>query len=688
MKMRTPALRRALVALMALAAWAAGLAAHAMEVVEPAEGATPVASELRTAAIFGDHMVLQRDMDAPIWGWAAPGEEIIIRASWQSDGTTLSVQTDPDGQWLARVPTGSAGGPYSLSIMGATESLLFQNVMIGEVWVCSGQSNMEMSLRGWPPRDLLMNSEQEIAAARYSNIRLFNVRNAIAVSPKDDCEGQWSQCDPETVAAFSATGYFFGRELHHQLDIPIGLIAPNWGGTVVESWTRLEALTGDPDFTPVVERYHQAVGGNGYQNAAEAHVERMAAWAAQHDPGEQETPWFHPGLDDSDWETMTLPQPFETSDLGDFDGAVWFRKTIDIPQAWEGLNLVLELGPIDDMDWTWFNGRLIGAHLMAGQHQTSRMYTIPGRTIQARRHAIAIRMLDTGGAGGMTQTDAAPRLYPQNQPDQAINLRGEWKYRVGFAMADAPGMPRMTTQFNANTPSALYNGMIAPVIPYGIAGAIWYQGESNRGRAYQYRKLFPTMIRNWREDWGQGDFPFYYVQIAPYNYGDHHAELEEAQTLTLSTPNTGMVVTTDIGNPDNIHPANKQEVGRRLALWALAQTYGRGDIIYSGPLYRAMQIEEEASAIRLSFDHTAGRLRSVGGPLTHFTIAGEDGAFVPATAVIEGETVVVSSPEVASPVAVRFGWESTAEPNLFNEAGLPASPFRTDDWPGVTREAR
>jgi len=454
-----------------------------------AAAAPEVWAEVKLPKILGDNMVLQQQTEVRIWGWADPEEEVTVQFQDQK----ASTKADAQGRWLVKLRTPEAGGPYELAVAGKNNRLTLRNVLVGEVWVGSGQSNME-----WPV-SRSDNAQEEIAAAKYPKIRLFSVAHKISDKPLDDCEGAWVECSPETVPGFSAVAYFFGRHLHKELGVPVGLINSSWGGTICEAWTSREALQADEDFKPILDRGKQ------------------------------------------------------------------------------------------------FNPK------------------------------------------------------------------------------------------NPNQPSVLFNAMIHPILPFVIRGALWYQGESNVGRAAQYKKLFPTMIQDWRKAWQVGDFPFYYVQLAPFRYGEAQpeclAELWEAQLQTLRLPNTGMAVITDIGNIKDIHPTNKQEVGRRLALWALAKIHGK-QVVYSGPLYESAVVE--GNKIRIKFQHADDGLVCKGDRLTHFTIAGEDKKFVPAEAVIDGSTVVVSSPQVDKPVAVRFGWEDTAEPNLFNKAGLPASPFRTDTFPMVT----
>ena len=455
-------------------------------------GATSVRAEVKLPSIIGDNMVLQRDQAVPIWGWAGKGEDVSVSIA----GQTLKTKTGDDGRWKVELSKLSVGEPLEMTIEGSSGSrMTLKNILVGEVWVCSGQSNMEQGL------ELCANSKEEIAAADYPNVRLFNVKRAEASKPAKDVTGAWKPCSPESIVeghfgGFSAAAYYFGRYLHKELGVPVGLIDASWGGSAAERWMSRKVLDGDPRFK---------------------------------------------------------------------------------------------------------------------------------RPAQVKRN------------------------------------------------------------------SSLYNAMLAPLMPYAIRGAIWYQGETNVPNAYEYRSLFPALIANWRADWGQGDFPFYFVQLSPFRYHVKTPsmdpkllpELWEAQLMTLrSVPNTGMAVITDIGDIKDIHPKNKVDVGRRLALWALAKIHGR-DVVFSGPLYKSMAVE--GSRIRLQFDYVDGGLKSRDGkPLSDFIIAGEDKKFVPAVAEIDGESIIVHSEKVDKPVAVRFAWHEEATPNLSNKAGLPASPFRTDSWMGLT----
>jgi len=632
--------------------------------------------EVTLPNIIGSNMVLQQKTKAAIWGWADPGEKISVKADWR--WFPSSTKADASGKWIVHIPTPKAGGSYTITI-NAGNTITLENVLIGEVWVCSGQSNMEMPMVPTPEGYLgILNYEQEVAAADYPEIRLFDISHEFSTTPKDDSESSWTICKPKTAKLFATTGYFFGRKLHKDLNVPVGLIGSNWGGTPAESWTSPDFVKTIPAFAEKVELMQDE------KKMAQAQADYKAAltkWQFEFEAADAgiKGQWSKPETDDSAWETMNLPVNWEKDKLGEsMDGVVWFRKSIDIPEKWLDKNLMLELGPIDDDDITFVNGVEVGR---LNNWYTPRKYTVPASILRQGVNVIAVRVYDSVGLGGFGGKAEQMKLHPVDEPGtQAIPLSGPWSYKVGFDHKDVARRPVSPVKIGAWTPGTLYNGMIAPIIPYAIRGAVWYQGESNVSRPGQYQKLFPLMIQSWRKEWGQGDFPFYYVQIAPWNYGNatNSAFLREAQFLSLATPNTGMVVTMDIGNIKDVHPKNKQEVGRRLALWALAKTYHKTDTVYSGPLYKSMKIED--GEIRLFFDYVDGGLVAKDGPLTDFTIASKDRKFVAAEAFIEGKTVVVSCADVKEPVAVRFAFTNTSEPNLFNKAGLPASSFRTDKW--------
>ncbi|MBN2137543.1 MAG: hypothetical protein JW720_07035 [Sedimentisphaerales bacterium] len=638
--------------------------------------------EVRLPAVIGDNMVLQQGGKVPIWGWAEPNEEIMVSVSWHS--MQWGVTANEHGKWQFSMDAPKAGGPYEITLRGKN-TITIRNILVGEVWVCSGQSNMEMSVYS------SANAQEEISAAKYPNIRLFTVQKKIADSPESDCVGQWQQCSPQTVGGFSAVGYFFGRKLHKELNVPVGLINTSWGGTVAEAWTRAGALETMPYFKRQMDAVAAAKADPEVSMAK--YREELAQWQEKINEGNsKDQDCIAPGFDDTGWKEMALPGLWETTELGNFDGLVWFRRTFEVPENMTGKEMVLSLGPIDDMDSTWVNGVRVGGLEGPGTWMAPREYKFGGDIIKAGRNVIVVRVLDTGGGGGIYGQPEQMMLKDTGGAG-SISLSGKWRYKVGYDIKSMPSQPSPPAWANnPNAPTVLYNGMIAPLIPFGIKGAIWYQGESNAGRAYQYRESFPLMITNWREDWERGDFPFLFVQLANFmavkdEPGESAwAELREAQLRTLSLPNTGQAVIIDIGDAEDIHPKNKQDVGKRLALWALGNSYGKS-IVYSGPLYKSMKAD--GGKIILSFDHVGGGLVAKGGgSLKGFAIAGEDKKFVWADAKIEGDKIVVSSDAVAAPAAVRYAWADNPVCNLYNAEGLPASPFRTDDWPGVTAAAQ
>lgn len=626
--------------------------------------ATTGFSQLRMPAFFRDSMVLQRNTNAPIWGWASAGEKISVSGSW--DNKTVQTIAGNDGKWMVKLPTPGAGGPYSITINGrATRKL--NAVLIGEVWICSGQSNMEMPVKGWDVAPI-KNSSAEIAQANYPSIRFFSVERKIAFTPQQDVNGSWSSCSPASVGNFSATAYFFGRELYNHLKVPIGLISTNWGGTVAEAWTSEASLKTLGDFNQAIDVVNAMLANLNeiHRKDSLSKIEWQKILSENHkDYADVST--------DTTWHTMKLPTQWERAGLN-IDGIVWFKRTIDVPSSWNGKTLKLSLGPIDDNDVTYFNGNAFDSSMQEGMWNIDRHYTIPADLSKPGNNTLAVKVIDNGGGGGIYGKKEQLKLYAEGGND-TINLSGNWFYKV---QAVKPAMGAAT---NANQPTVLFNGMIAPLIPFAIKGAIWYQGESNVGRAKQYAKLFPLMISDWRKHWKEGNFPFYYVQIAPYNNnGDStlSAELRDAQRRTLAiAPNTGMAVTMDIGEYGNIHPSDKQDVGKRLAIWALNKTYHKKDIVYSGPLYKSFNVNGNQAIV--SFTHTDGGLTSNGKPLNDFEIQDADGSWKPAVAIIQGDKIVVTSNAVAKPIGVRYAFYSYAVGTLFNGKGLPASSFTSGD---------
>jgi sialate O-acetylesterase len=565
----------------------------------------------------------------------------------------------------------------TVSSPDANQNVAVQDVLVGDVWLCSGQSNMEMGIGA-------CNATNDIASANFPLIRLLTVPRLIATAPTQTMQCRWLACSPTNVmqglwGGFSAAGFFFGRELHQQLNIPIGLIHSSWGGTVAEAWTSPEGLRPLGDFD---QKLDHVASSKGQKSDYETDYEN---WCRKNDPGTREG-WAKPDLDVTAWKTVRMPQPFEQAGLPDFDGTVWFRRSFQLPENLTGQSIKLGLGPIDDVDTTFVNGTKVG---QMNRYDLNRVYTVPASVLKPGVNVVSIRVLDTGGAGGLTGTADQMFIKASSGADsETLSLAGEWQMRDSAPLSRLPTPPTPADANNPNVVTVLYNGMIAPLLPFAIKGAIWYQGESNADRAYQYRRLLPAMIQDWRREFGVGDFPFYIVSLAawqatqPAPRDNEWAELREAQAMTVrSAPNTGLALAIDIGDAADIHPKNKAEVGRRLALCALAKTYGK-KIEYSGPWFKSMKVQ--GNAIKLSFDHVDGGLEAKGGELKGFAISGEDHRFVWAKAEIDGKQIVVSAPGVDKPVAVRYAWDIDPVCNLYNAAGLPAVPFRTDNWPGMT----
>jgi sialate O-acetylesterase len=647
-------------------------------------------AEVKVPLLIGDNMVLQQGRPARIWGTADPGEHVTVRLA----GFVVHATAGERGKWEALVGPLKAGGPFELTITGKN-TLVFKNVLVGEVWVCSGQSNMEFTL---------VNSKDGATAvagaADYPEVRLFTVPHHTSATPVEDVQGGWVASSPTTAGPFSAVAYYFGRELYRRLKVPIGLIHSSWGGTPAEAWTSHEALTSVASLKPILDR-HDA----GLQELPERlreHEQALAEWEQKYtvlDPGNkgEGMGYADASLVLDGWKPMDLPRYWESTGLN-VDGSIWFRKEVEIPDAWEGRDLTLSLGAVDDYDTTYFNGQRVGGigHEIPEAYAVPRVYKIPGRLVHRGKALIAVRVFDRGGNGGFAGTPAQMFLAPEGGAKKdGLALDGQWLYKAEWVVdqktmdySKYPGPPPGAD--NQNSPSVLYNGMLAPLLPYTIRGAIWYQGESNAGLAYQYRTLFPLMINDWRKAWGQGDFPFYFVQLAnfmaakPQPGESEWAELREAQTMSLRNAHTGMAVIIDIGDALDIHPHNKLDVGLRLSRWALADTYGQ-KIEPSGPLYDSFTVEGEK--VRLRFKHIGGGLKTSDGAAPKgFAIAGADHKFVWADASIEGDSVVVWSKDVPHPVAVRYAWADNPACNLYNKEDLPASPFRTDTWPGVTAD--
>ena len=621
----------------------------------------PSATNVQPHELFTDNAVLQRGKDIVVWGTADPGGTVEVELG-EAEATA---EVDEQGRWRATLPSLEAGGPYELEIEGA-EEISLKNIMIGDVWVASGQSNME-----WALKSEVDNFEEEIANATFPDIRLFTVEHNTSYTPLDSVivvgDG-WLPTSPETIPDFSAVAYFFGRQIHQDEGVPIGLISTNWGGTPAEAWTSESALMTMPDFKTALEK--QKSSDMTPAKAAQRRQEIMeAADQKINDPA------YRPQFDVSDWPTMTLPTLWEQADtsLQNFDGLVWFQKTIDLPAQYAGQPLTLHLGSIDDNDVTWFNGQRIGE---TQGYSELRVYDVPGEAVQAGSNTITVRVQDDAGGGGL-YGPASEMYVAQDGNKLSVDLTDAWQYDA----AQEPPFPEMGKLHHQ--PAVLYNAMIAPLLPYPIKGVIWYQGESNAGRPEQYATLFPTMIDDWRTQWGGEAFPFLFVQLANFKPdgapSDQWAYLREAQNAALQLDNTGVAVTIDIGDSTDIHPRNKLDVGDRLATAARAIAYGDASV-FTGPAYESMRVSGDS--VIVTFQGVGeGLMKLPDEEVTGFTVAGEDRQFKEAVVhIVSPNEVSVWAPDLDQPVAVRYGWDNNPAVNLYNEAGLPVSPFRTDDW--------
>jgi sialate O-acetylesterase len=622
-----------------------------------------VAAAVAPASLFCDHAVLQQGMPVPVWGTADDGESVTVTIAGRSASTVAH-----QGHWSVRLPALPVGGPYELTIAGKNRVVL-SDVLVGEVWICGGQSNMERQLGLREGQKPIRQWLAEAASANFPQIRHFGVAQKLSMQPETRVAGAWVVCTPETAPDFTAVGFFFGRALHQARGVPVGLIHSSWGGTPAESWMSPEGIAPFKEFEADLTWLHHY--GSDVEAAKAAFAKTLATWFEANDPGANPAqPWSAAHVDTSGWPIMKLPTLWEAAGMPVFDGVVWFRREVEIPAGWEGKAVELHLGPVDDQDTTWVNGQQVGA---TDSWNALRVYRIEPGLLKPGRNTIAVRVLDTGGGGGLWGNGEPMRLQLADDPKATLSIEGDWRYHVAIDFSKQ-SRPPLNLAGNPTAPTVLYNAMIAPLQPYGIRGAIWYQGESNAGRAKQYRTLFPAMVADWRRGWGEGDFPFLYVQIAPYQ--DMNPEIREAQLLALDRiPNSAMVVTIDVGDANDIHPSDKRPVGERLALAARARAYHEA-IEYSGPLFTTMAVTGNKAVLR--FSHVGGGLVANGSTLTGFVVAGADGAFHPARAVIVGDVVEVSAPDVPAPVAVRYAWENVPVGNLFNRAGLPASPFRTD----------
>ncbi|WP_163714009.1 sialate O-acetylesterase [Mangrovibacterium lignilyticum] len=630
-----------------------------------------VKAEVKLARIFSSNMVLQKGLENPVWGRADKNEKITVLFA----GAVIETKASRNGNWSVKLPPMDYGGPYTLIVEGSN-TLRLTNIQIGEVWVCSGQSNMEFTV------DRAINAEKEIAEANYPKIRMFTVPQKVATEPQSDLDrGTWEVCSPETVPHFSAVGYFFARSLFQDLDVPIGVIHTSWGGTVAETWMSLEMMKKEPDFKDLLSELKKFDMSNFEEMRRKQMEEVLGSPLTQKDNGlvDGKAIFAAVDFDDSSWNTIQAPELWEGQGYANIDGIAWYRKTIELTKEQASAKGSISLAQIDDNDQTWINGVLVGG---TNQYDAHRVYQIPADVLKEGRNTIAIRVVDTGGGGGIFGNEGEMFLL---LGDEKVDLSGAWKFKISEVSTSA------TTLGPNDYPTLLYNGMLNPIIPYGIKGAIWYQGESNADRAFQYRKLFKDLITDWRSQWDLGEFPFCWVQLANFMAADEQpsesawAELRESQAMALELPKTGQALAIDIGEAGDIHPTNKQDVGKRLALNALKIAYEK-DVVNSGPMYESMEVK--GNKVYLHFKETGSGLqvKDKYGYVNAFAVAGDDQQFHWAKGeLVDQTTVVVSSADVEKPVAVRFAWGNNPDDlNLYNKEGLPAVPFRTDNWKGVT----
>ncbi len=635
--------------------------------------AGPAAAELRLPRLIGDGMVIQRHAKVPVWGWAAPGGEVVVTL----DGHRRATRADEAGRWRIELPPRAAGGPFEMRVESAGERLRVRDLLVGDVWLCSGQSNME-----WLVRDSL-DAAAEIAAADDRSIRHFKVPRSWAAAPEPTLAGgAWEVADPEHVGGFTAVGYFFARRLRPSLGVSIGLIDATWGGSRIEPWMSAASLGLDAAGVREVlarERLRE--------REILAGIEARAGGLPDRDRGLDAggvAVWAAPELDESGWHEIEVPARWEEAGWEGMDGIGWYRTSFELTAAEAAAGARLALGTIDDSDTSWVNGRRVGGTENAWNR--ARLYEVPPGALVAGRNVVAVRVEDTGGGGGIYGDPDL--LYVEVEVDVGVGgarrpLAGTWRFQLGAVSLNLEDRKR-------EVPTMLYNRMIHPLLPFPIRGVLWYQGESNTapGDAYSYRHLFAALIEDWRRGWGDESLPFLYAQLAaflppPDEPGESGwAVLRESQSAALALPATAQAVLIDAGDADDVHPRDKRIVGERLALAARKVAYGE-DVVFSGPVYRGHEIR--GGRVLLDFDHAGGGLVARDAPpgsLSGFAVAGADRKFVWAEATIEDGRVAVWSELVPGPVAVRYGWaDNPAGANLYNREGLPASPFRTDDWP-------
>jgi sialate O-acetylesterase len=626
-------------------------------------------AQITLPKVFGDNMVLQRNIKIPVWGNAAPG--VLIVAELGSVRTTA--KADKSGKWVVKFPQFKAGGPYALKVYEQIKpdtKIVLKDIFIGDVWVASGQSNMEWQVQQ------AQNAKVEIPKANFPQIRFLFVEHDKKLTAQTDISGTWKVCDTANVKQFSAVAYYFARKLHIDQNVPIGIIQSAWGGTPVESWTSREKLLS----SPITRSRALASDTLTPLDFVKDSLNEIRFWDIVYQvKNNTDQVVTASGYDDSGWSAVEMPRLMKDFGIGKYVGIMWVRKSITLPESFAGKDLTLSIGHPEMNYSLYFNGKEICKTVWNSNPKQS--YTIPASMVLSGKNTISLRIAMLWGGGGLNPP--AENIYISDG-ESMVSLAGKWLYKKDLE----PTIPQV--HYNQYHPVVLYNAMVNPLIPYGIKGFIWYQGEANDSVAYKYRKMFPLMISDWRQRWGQGNLPFLYVQLAnfkktqPEPSESEWAELREAQSMTLSQPNTGMACAIDIGDGGTIHPLNKQEVGRRLALNAEKMVYNQ-NCVASGPMYKSYKVV--GNSIRVRFVSAGSGLSTKDGKeLTGFAIAASDKRFYWAKAVIVGNEVVVSCDKVSEPVAVRYAWADNPECNLVNSERLPAVPFRTDNWKGLTQK--
>ena len=622
-------------------------------------------ANVRMPLLFSDGMVLQRNKEIPVWGWADANEKVTIHFNKQ----TKTIQADTNGKWMIKLAAEKAGGPFELTITGK-KKVVIKDVLVGEVWICSGQSNMEFQMYKLPDFETQKNQ------ANYPMIRQFGVAQDLSGTPKEDLKaGKWAASNKENIRDFTAAGFFFAKKLYAELKIPIGIINTSWGGTNVETWTSRQAFEKSDEFKTMIADVPAVDMGAIFESYKKSLLENIRKIQGFDVTLANEDQFKTVEFNDKNWPEIKVPSLWENQQIGNIDGIVWMRKTVVLTAEQAKSEAILHLAKVDDEDQTFVNGIQIGTNNIWDKQ---RIYKIPANVLKEGTNVIAVRITDYSGGGGIYGDPADLKIQFK---DSNLPLEGLWKFNV----------VQVKISVSPNSyPSLLYNAMVNPLVPYAIEGVLWYQGEANVWRANQYKKAFPLMIQDWRTKWNQGNFPFYYVQLSTFDEfggnskkGSRWAELREAQSETLKIPNTGMAVTTDIGNAKDIHPTNKQDVGLRLAAIALNNVYGKKQV-FSGPTYKSQEIN--GNQIILTFENIGtGLSKPNNSELKGFEIAGADKVFYSAKAIIKDNKIIVSGDQVQKPVAVRYGWaDDDTEINLFNKEKFPASPFRTDNWEMIT----